>query len=200
MVALAVNNRLLAKEFGDQDDGDSVQVECQIAALVAFTSAHPDLMEVVGDPLSARRVIRSGRLAVVPGVEVDALGDWVRDGDGTAVEVVAYLTHLVRDLGIRHFFPIHLTNNAFGGCAVYKDLFNAANNYARGDYFEVRDATGDGAQFRLGEDEGLAVDVLRAEGRFAPPDYSATLGGHGNALGLSPLGRTAVSTLGCSRF
>jgi hypothetical protein len=195
MVALVVNNRLLAKEFGDHDDGDSVQIDRQVDALVTFAAAHPDLMEVVGDPKSAREVINSGRLAVVPGVEVDALGDWVKESDATAPEVVAYLTHLVRDLGLRHFFPIHLTNNAFGGCAVYKDLFNAANHYARGDYYEVRDATADGARFRLGEDEGAAVGVLRAELRFAPPDYSKTPGGHGNARGLSPLGRTAVSTL-----
>jgi hypothetical protein len=54
------------------------------------------------------------------------------------------------DLGIRHIFPIHLANDAFGGTAVHNDLFNVLNRFLNGDWYSVRDASGTGVAFRLG--------------------------------------------------
>lgn len=194
MVALVVNDRLLAHEFGDHDDGDRLAVEAQISALHAFAAEHSDLMEVVSDSATARTVIQSGRLAVVPGVEVDTLGDW-NEGDASDEDFVAYLRHLVEDLGIRHIFPIHLVNNAFGGAAIYMDLFNALNYHLCDDYFAVDDASNQGIDFRLGEDEGLAVKVLRLQGRYTPPKYSEIPGGHANTRGLTPQGEVVLNAL-----
>jgi len=73
--------------------------------------------------------------------------------DASAVtqdDVVIYLNHLYNDLGIRHLFPIHLTNNVFGGPALYNDLFNLDNFFLHGTYFQVEDGSPLGFQFPTG--------------------------------------------------
>lgn len=191
MVALAVNNELLARLTGAPRPFDDVTaVEVQIDATKALVGCHQDFMEVAYSPADARRIIGGNRLAVVLGVEVDCWGNWRREGEATDDEVALYLRELHRT-GVRHFFPVHLTNNLVGGTAVYHDMFNALNRHLRGDYIQVRDAGESEVQFRLGEDEGL-VAILRVGGYYSPPDYSSVKGGHVNALGLTDQGRDFV--------
>src|SRR5713101_1070282 len=137
-------------------------------------------------------------------VEVDSLGSWNREGDCTEYDVRAYLHHLYHDLGVRHLFPIHLANNAFGGAAVYNDLFNVINCFLRGDYFEVEDGSNSNVQFRLGDDPGPVISLYQSplanmtphlEPHYAPPDYGKIPGGHVNAQGLTHLGRFLVKEM-----
>lgn len=97
-------------------------------------------MKVVLDADDARATIETNRLAVVLGLEMDSL---------TADDIL----DLVATEGVRQVVPIHLANNRFGGVAVYADLFNSANEYLTGQFFEVHE---DGAlEFRLARPQRL---------------------------------------------
>lgn len=195
MVALVVNNELLANEFGGQNYDDRTAVETQIQGLKNFVGRHTDFMEIAYAPADARRIIGQNKLAVILGVEVDSLGNWRHEEDAPDDEVRAYLHHLYHDLGVRHIFPIHLANNAFGGTAVYNDTFDVLNRYLRDDYYEVRDASDSAVQFRLGEGEGPVEGWYRASGWYAPPDYAQISGGHANILGLTRQGAVVVEEM-----
>jgi hypothetical protein len=81
MVALATNNRLLAEALtvgfadgGPQDDVASADV--QIREMKNFVARHNDFMEVALDSASLERIVRSNRIAVVLGVEIDNIGNF----------------------------------------------------------------------------------------------------------------------------
>ena len=44
------------------------------------------------------------------------------------------------DLGVRQITPIHLTNNAFGGTAIYMRFLETVNIFLTGERWEVEDA------------------------------------------------------------
>lgn len=196
MVALAVNAQMLARFFGDHHPyDDNTVVERQVQAMKAFVGRHSAWMEIAYTPADARRIVGANKLAVVLGIEVDSLGNWRRETDCTEAEVFAYLRHIHDDLGVRHVFPIHLTNNTFGGAAVYHDLFAVSNRFMTGDYFRVEDASRSGIEFRLGEDSSAAVAAAPLLADYHPPDYRAVPGGHANMLGLTPRGRYLIEQM-----
>lgn len=202
MVALAVNNELLAKEFGDRRPYDDVTVVGrQIQAMKDMVSSHRDWMEIAYSPEDARRIIHSNKLAVVLGVEVDALGNFKRESDCTEEQVGRYLQQLYEQ-GVRQITPIHLADNAFGGAAIYNDLFSVLNLFLRGEYFDVDCSPN--VQFRLGEHEDIAVGWYRRSGWYTPPDYANICRdrghghvnhGHVNRKGLTNLGRFLINRM-----
>jgi microsomal dipeptidase-like Zn-dependent dipeptidase len=148
-----------------------------------MVSRHTDFMEIAYSPSDARRIIgQANKLAVVLGVEVDSLGNWERETDASDEQVREYLHHLYQ-IGVRHIFPIHLANNAFGGIALYNDLFNGLNWALRGEFLSPRSADVD---YRLGS---LVLGDIRI------PDYSHVPGGHVNMLGLTARGNAAVQEM-----
>ncbi len=140
MVALAVNNQLLA----DAIDGvgaytrataDKVSADEQIQAMkdfVAWVKRQPggDFLDIVMDPAQLRQTVRQGKLAVVLGIEVDNIGDFNRIGiDRSETAVRAEIRRLYNN-GVRYIFPVHVSDNIFGGAAIYEPLFNLTNRYA----------------------------------------------------------------------
>ncbi len=76
--------------------------------------------KIVRSPEEARRVIRSGKLAVVQGIEVDNLFNCKRNKEGKGACNVTGIRASVEkyyNKGVRHIFPIHNFDNAFGGPA-----------------------------------------------------------------------------------
>ena len=208
MVAHVLNNEFLAYEFSgfrsETPSDDKHAVESQISAMKEIASRHEDWMEIVYSPADARRIIRQNKLAVVLGIEVDSLGNWKCEGDCTDDDIRSYLNYLYNDLGVRHLFPIHLANNAFGGAAIYNDVSALLNRFLRDDYFQVEDGSEIGVQFRLGEDPGPAVNLYRSPisispphlgAYYAPPDYSRIPGGHRNVEGLTSRGRFFIEEM-----
>ncbi|HZR41463.1 MAG TPA: membrane dipeptidase [Ktedonobacteraceae bacterium] len=190
MVAHAVNNEMLANQYnGRAPYDDRNAVETQIAAMKDLVSRHADWMEVAYSPADARRIIRQNKLAIVLGVEVDSLGNWKDPATLTTTEILAYLNHLYHDLGVRHLFPVHMTNNVLGGSAIYNDLFSLVNYFLHHEYFHVEDGSPLGIQFRLEVDPGPAIELARVTQGYDPPDaYEQIRGGHINQSGLSYLG------------
>ncbi|WP_420426471.1 hypothetical protein [Algiphilus sp.] len=72
---------------------------------------------IVDDPAQARAVIADGKLAVVLGIEISKLfncGEFLGVAECSREELVQRLD-AAYDLGVRHIFPIHKFDNAFGG-------------------------------------------------------------------------------------
>ncbi len=86
---------------------------------------------VVTSSSEARQTINRGQLAVVLGVEVDHLFGCGRGKNCLPQNVDADLQSLIA-LGVRHFFPIHLSDNSFGGMALYDDMFAISSQYLNG--------------------------------------------------------------------
>ncbi len=105
--------------------------------------------QIVKSPAEAKAAIQKGKLAVVLGIEVDHLFNCHMGADtGTAVEgtvglpavygnfcTPAYIDAQVQkyyDLGVRHVFPVHNFDNAYGSPAAWQDAINAGNYAAEG--------------------------------------------------------------------
>jgi microsomal dipeptidase-like Zn-dependent dipeptidase len=222
MVALAVNSHAMAdaaETNGANDDYASTNK--QINAMKALFSRHADFAEIAYSPEDMRRIVSGGRLAVVLGIEVDNIGNFYTPADPkgasynpspTDAQVKAEIDRLF-NMGVRYIFPIHLTNNIFGGTALYIDKFNIANKYNTGSPFSAETVNSNtGIEFKLQSPftairqefaAGLAMFVT---GPVLPanimPDnpnnYPMYIPlpppgqGNRNSLGLSPRGEMAI--------
>lgn len=207
MVANAVNNELLAHSFkgtGAVTDMDSA-VE-QLSALGDFVKGHSDFMAIAKTSKEARDIIESGRLAIVPGVEIDAIGECKREHDCTDKQVQDAIEALYK-AGARHIFPVHLADNAFGGSSVYGAMFSLLSWYLTDHTQEVEaDAS---VAYRLtratNEREAKlyeALGVFKAlrnqyDHPFKPnwQKYESIKPGHANVLGLTPQGEVALTSM-----
>ena len=122
IVALAVNQELFGQIFGgDPLPSDEFQLRVQIEEIKKFVNRHSDFMEIAYSSTDAKRILKKDKLVVVLGTEVDYLNGWRTPHDTSCNEITIkeYLKKLYA-IGVRHIFPIHMTNNAFGGCAIYR--------------------------------------------------------------------------------
>jgi microsomal dipeptidase-like Zn-dependent dipeptidase len=198
LVAHAVNNELLASQYnGVQPYDDRTAVEQQIAAMKTLVANHSDWMQIAYSSAEARSIIQQNKLAIVLGVEVDSIGNWKDDSAVTEADVTSYLNHLYNDLGVRHLFPIHMTNNVLGGPAIYNDIYNVTNYFLHKDYFQVEDGSPLGIQFRLEVDPGPGPILARVALGYNPPDaeYAQFSQGQVNTAGLTDLGLFFIQTM-----
>ena len=136
MVALAVNNKLLADAITvgnvtsvpDLPTDDATSADIQIAEMKRMV-ANSNFMAIAYKSADVYNIVSSGKLAVVLGVEIDHIGNLT--GAAPASAVVAEIDRLYAE-GVRYIFPVHLTDNPIGGAAAYNDLFLLANLYEEG--------------------------------------------------------------------
>jgi microsomal dipeptidase-like Zn-dependent dipeptidase len=181
-------------------------------------------MQIARTPADARRIVAAGNLAVVLGVELDALGGYATPAQLEAAAVAAGSTpeQLVADLvaelhvrGVRHVFPVHGTNNAFGGAALFVREYDAANFFLTGASFVAEAADPAlGIAYRIDTDPfgsgisellaywgtaALADPAGVAAGDYplppAPTNWAGVRGGHINAQGLTEHGVSLVEEL-----
>ena len=211
MVALAVSSHCIAsaaKTTGPQDDGQ-VLLNCiqGIKDLVANTT----FMEIALTPQDVRRIVSSGKLAVILGTEMDNIGNFYAPQDKykatfnatpSNAQIQAELDTLW-DLGIRYIFPVHLNNTVFGGSALIVPTLNVANKFVTGAEFipEQVSTKETGIAFRL---QNPAVGLNPIAKLFMPYllpknvnpgkkgnySYWDTMPGYGhrNSLGLTERG------------
>lgn len=185
MVALAVNNHCLAdaaETAGPNDDLRSMNT--QIQKLKEFVGRHTDFMEIAYSPGDLRRIVGQNKLAVVIGTEMDNIGNFYSPADpkGGAFQPNPSESEISREidrlysLGVRYIFPIHVTNNVFGGTALYEDGFNVANKYNTGSAFspQVVDSASSGISFKL-KAPYQAIDFF---GRLAMSFTGTIIPGH----------------------
>ncbi len=143
MVMLAVNNEVSCRlshsirpDFGC-DDMSAVDRQLQAAKdMEAFIDIEHGgegngWFRIVTTPQEARDAIRNGKMAVVLGIEVDALFGCKPGSDCSEEYIRSQLEHYYNE-GVRHVFPLHLHDNLFGGTAIYHWLWPWANIIATG--------------------------------------------------------------------
>jgi microsomal dipeptidase-like Zn-dependent dipeptidase len=232
---LAVNNELLGtRSRPNVPTDDRSAIARQVMAMKEMVS---DLdrraggpgqgwMQIAYSPDQARAIIKANKLAIVLGVEVDSLGNWRRVEDlqelcsndpGRARELIGAELDWLYGLGIRQITPIHLTDNAFGGTAIYMRLLDILNIFVTGRHYNVENAWETGVRYRLDRDGTDVVDDVEravvAEGDSISPQRKPNMtrqalirevpavrdlyealesptvgGGHANVRGLNEFG------------
>jgi microsomal dipeptidase-like Zn-dependent dipeptidase len=143
MCALAVSSHCIAsaaKTTGPQDDG---QVLLNCIQGIKDLVAHSTFMEIALTPEDARRIVASGKLAVVLGTEMDNIGNFYSPADHYKAKFnstpsnaeIQQTLDTLWELGIRYIFPVHLTNTIFGGTAIAISTLNVANKFNTGEEF-----------------------------------------------------------------
>jgi microsomal dipeptidase-like Zn-dependent dipeptidase len=234
VTCLAVNNELLGTRSNPiLPTDDRSAIERQTFAMKEMVS-HLDRqaggpgqgwLQIAYSADQARAIVKANKLAVVLGVEVDSLGNWRRLEDLQALcgddldrarQLIGAELDWLRALGVRQITPIHLTDNAFGGTAVYMRLLDLLNVFVTGRHYDVENGWESGVRYRLDYDGDDVVDsaerVVVASGDSLPRkrptmnrrvliqevpavrDISEALahpsvrGGHTNARGLNDYG------------
>ena len=193
MVALCVNNRLLARVSKGNGPADDLAVgDLQIAELKNFVARHNDFLEVAYDPCQLRDIVRRGKLAIIIGSELDDIGNFAgnhlvhTNADEISKQLVLAEIRRLHTNGVRYVFPVHLVNNKFAGTAIAGIMLNVANKYLNGEGFQVQRAkVTDGISFWLEN-----IDFRTLVGLSdVPPDIANIILGAGAALGapLIPL-------------
>jgi len=105
---------------------------------------------IVTTPQQARAAVRAGKLAVVLGIEVDNLFNCKEAGCPADFGLPTALTgrpapttlveavDVIYDMGVRHVFPIHNFDNAFGGAATWMDSIGVAQAVTEGRWWVLR--------------------------------------------------------------
>jgi microsomal dipeptidase-like Zn-dependent dipeptidase len=185
IVMPAVNNELLGRLTRGTDYHDMAAVDLQLRAAREFEAmidaeaGGPGLgwYRIAHSPEEARRIIDANKLAVLLGIEVDALFGDVIGPDSTAGELEEQVDRY-HALGVRHVFPIHLKNCVYGGTAFATGLHWSRNS---------------GVVSKANPPLSLPVYRMTTVARTA--DGYTYRGGHCNADGLTPLGETLIRLL-----
>lgn len=146
VVALAVNNQYLAtRALGEgirpgTTTDDHSQTLAQLALIKQMVAAHTDFMDVAYTPADARRIILSGRMAVVLGAELDTFGNFKDESfiwsdnpvnhtlplvtlsrdRSVAKDQLAGVIREYRDAGARQFTAVHYVDGLFSGVPVFR--------------------------------------------------------------------------------
>ena len=157
---------------------------------------------IASSPKEAERAIRQGKLAVVLGIEVDNLFNCHRaNPDGTPgngegpVCSEAYVKQQLQKyygMGVRHIFPIHNFDNAFGTPAAWQDAINVGNIVGEGNWWDAINCTDPGYGFSLDALTDGALYALGFGGDSFPLYPSFTSGSCHDAPGLTSLGNYLV--------
>jgi microsomal dipeptidase-like Zn-dependent dipeptidase len=176
ITCLAVNNELLGTRSDPKlPTDDKSAVERQVMAMkqmIIDLDRQADgpgqgWMQIAYTAEEARAIIKADKLAIVLGMEVDSLGNWRRLEDlqeacgndlDRARELIGAELDWLHGLGIRQITPIHLTDNAFGGTAVYMRLLDILNIFVTGRHYNVENAFETGIRYRLDHDGADALD------------------------------------------
>jgi microsomal dipeptidase-like Zn-dependent dipeptidase len=157
---------------------------------------------IVTTPGQAESVIKEGKLAVVLGIEVDNLfnchfqnaSGQPLNGEGPACDEPFVQQELQKyyAMGVRHIFPIHNFDNAYGSPAAWQDAINAGNRAGEGVFWAADNCTDPGYGFSLdATTDGLLY--LAGFGGNSFPVYPAfTSGSCHNTPGLTSLGSYLV--------
>lgn len=175
------------------DDMDAVDREIQGAkAMQAWVDQQHGgpghgWYRIVYSAKEARDAIGKGQLAVVLGTEVPSLFRCKPTNPACTPEYVREQLQNYYSLGLRQVIPIHNADNAFGGSALYDDLFNYNNHAITGRYFEARDCSNQQVAFHLKLGlAGPAIERMMGDA-YSPPLYPIS-SGQCNAMGLTPVG------------
>lgn len=226
----------IAGKNEDLPTDDKTSADIQITEIQGLVARHPDFMEEANSSADAYRIVSAGKLAVVVGMEIDHIGnfgqvfysnglltdprEWQADWVAAAAPppdaaVRAEIDRLYNE-GVRYIFPIHLLDNAFGGTAAYKEIFNVStlresghiwslsctnssvdniswtyNNSDTSTNVVLASISVGGNQFTIGNLGTVGI----TEGACSSPPANQPAYGQKNARGLTPSGIVAIKEM-----
>src|SRR6266851_1954252 len=206
MVMMAVNLELLCAPMaitGHAPLGcdDMQAVDGQLAAakeLEAYVDKYDGgWYRIVRSPAEARQAIHKGQLAVVLGIEVANLFGCARlpnpcTNDQKGQQYVRTQLQKYYATGVRHLFAIAHTDNAFGGTAIFEDIYQLNNMFFNRDGFTVYDCSPENVNFTLSISviEQPLFQILHSLAPRQIPSYPAK--GQCNAQDLTGLGKFLI--------
>lgn len=214
-VMLAVTNEALCKTNkrlrGTVCEDGMAAIDAQLAearrleAFIDDAAGGPGQgwFRIVTSPDEARGVIEQGKLAVVLGIEMDNLFNCKFEeadpasGKCTAESVRAFVDEYWAQ-GVRHIFPVHNFDNAFGSPATWQDAIHAGNRGVEGRWWDAEDCPGTAYGFKLNDGFGtslfnLIMSLFGFDIAEVPPPHAGDASC--NARGLTPLGRVLIDQL-----
>jgi microsomal dipeptidase-like Zn-dependent dipeptidase len=194
MVALAVNSVAFSiLDQGDTPFDDQTSGDQQIAEIQNLVARHPDFMAVAYSSADLHNIVSQGKLAVIIGVELDNLGDFMPASPPSDAAVVNEVNRLYAE-GVRYVFPVHLVDNAFGGTAINNDTFNYATFVEEGHWWNIQCANAaDGITYNFSGAPGFLGAIVAGIG--GPPQYPSCPAGQRNASGLTHAGTVAIQQM-----
>jgi microsomal dipeptidase-like Zn-dependent dipeptidase len=216
MVMDAVTNEALCKSSVRMSGIDCTlsmdEIDLQLAAAKNFQTwldgqyggMGKGWFQIVTDPVQATNVIQQGKLAVVLGIEVDNLfnchvqgSSGPQNGEGPTCDQTYVSAQLTKyyNMGVRHIFPIHNFDNAFGAPAAWQDAINVGNDVSEGNFYNVVDCSASNYGFSMNttqESLELALGFSYPIG-FGPVGYpTGTWAACHNSPGLNSLGNYLI--------
>lgn len=214
-VMLAVTNEALCltnKRMRGTDCTDGMAaIDAQLAEARDFEAFIDSLaggtglgwFRIVTSPEEARKVISAGKLAVVLGIEMDNLFNCKfdeRDPDSgvCTTDSVRDLVAQYHALGVRHIFPVHNFDNAFGSPATWQDAIHAGNRGVEGRWWDAEACPEVGYGFKLNDGFGtslfnLVMSLFGFDVLEVPPPHAGTTSC--NQRGLTALGESLIHDL-----
>lgn len=191
-----------------ESDKDSSDVQVADVKAWALRPENRTWVEVAFTPADARRIIGSNKLAIVIGIELDSLGNFVPNNyfrEPGAVVMPANATEQRRliaaeldrlyDQGVRQIGPFHYVSGVWGGTAMSQRFFNDINRKITGVNVDVVSGDAEGIRYRLDMDGwGPSGVVSRTAltgdhpGLHHGSTWESARMGHINAMGLLPAG------------
>jgi microsomal dipeptidase-like Zn-dependent dipeptidase len=192
---------------------DQIRAMREVVQFVDNQSGGPGRgwLEIATTPQEARRIIGQNKLAVILGIEVDSFGNWrtpedlhsASGGDlARARAIIRAELQRLYGLGVRQVYPIHLTDNAFGGAAIYHRTFDALNLFVTGHHYTTESDATNTVSYRIEQDLGAGSGFTQTVARFisyglnlhVDPSWNA-FGGHVNARALTDYGRIMIEEM-----
>ncbi|TFH49426.1 MAG: hypothetical protein E4H01_04305, partial [Lysobacterales bacterium] len=202
------NEALCKSSGGTDCDNSMGPIDEQLDAAYAFETFIDDLnggsgqgwFRIVSEPSEAREVIADGKLAVVLGIEVDNLfnckeqnserpnascpnmrnadGNLITNDFGETIDTIEKAVAHYYDMGVRHVFPIHNFDNAFGAAAAWQDVIGIGSAYSEQRWWEVEDCGTGKGDYGFWIDNFLAplIAAIGFDGEVPPvPPYTSGL-------------------------
>lgn len=203
MVALSHHNILLADVLGSSTPRDDQQSgDLQTSQIVKWVES-AEFMEVARSPAELRDIVGRDKLAVIIGVELDDIGNFNRtteDFQPPSEDQVRREIRRLHNLGARYIFPLHLSDNHFGGTALYEDVFAVSNRYQFGRWLNLECSDQVRHVFGLSGDVfDFAAEALQIlgfhDGDRPPVPNCLPSEGHVNNRRLTQLGHVAIDEM-----
>jgi microsomal dipeptidase-like Zn-dependent dipeptidase len=217
MVNFAVTNEALCKSStrltGIDCSLSMPEIDAQIRAAQDFQAwldtqyggPGKGWFQIVTDPAQAANVIEQGKLAVVLGIEVDNLFNCHRqgadgkpeNGEGPACDTAYVQAQLAKYymMGVRHIFPIHNFDNAFGTPAAWQDAINVGNYASEGGFWDAVNCPSSGYGFYLSPFTENLEALLGFGSDVQPNNYpTGSWAACHNTPGLTPLGYSLIGS------
>ena len=226
MVCPMGNNLILAdltkNFFDDNDNSDTAAVRIEVEYIKKMINVlRPEgWIDFAYNSEDANRLIMENKLVIILGMEVDQPGGFLYldsiNLEKNKVSINNYINYIYNDLGIRHMFPLHHADNAFGGFSLYDSDRFAINNFQLKNLKDItptslRYVVVDSSSlvsFRLGKEKGIFTreNMAQLVPLYNPPGTDNSYDGnyygdqfrgkgHINKRGLTKNGKTLIESM-----